>query len=405
MGAHGGDEAADRGRLAGLVGRSIRLPGHFAGTVQLEDIREMPGAVQLRVRTASGDPDETLLADAELHKIEPEDEVAPLVDGNEFFDLVEAHRIDLAYAHDPMFAVSLSGVRGLPHQIEAVYRKMLPQAWLRFVLADDPGAGKTIMAGLLAKELQLRGVADRILILCPAPLTPQWQAELAEKFEEQFEVFDAQRVKWQPGGNPWAHSDRVITSMDFAKREEVMPDLLRADWDLVVIDEAHKAAATTRWDPEEQRERIDATRRYRLAEELSRRAERLLLMTATPHSGDPERFRNFLRLLDPDQFSEKELAVEQIARDDSPHWIRRQKEDLKDEHGRDLFVPREVRTQPFRLSAPELHLYEEVTQYIKEFLGQAPGRKGTAVALARARGEASAERAVGRAARVATIPP
>jgi superfamily II DNA or RNA helicase len=375
--------SAEREGVLQLVGSTIRLPGHFTGPVQLEDVREMPGAVQLRVRTPAGSLEETLLSDAELASIEVAEAAAELVDADAFFDLIEAHRIDLAYSHDPMFAVSLCGVRGLPHQIEAVYRKMLPQAWLRFVLADDPGAGKTIMAGLLAKELQLRGVADRILVLCPAPLTPQWQAELAEKFEEHFDVFDAARVKWQPGGNPWAQTDRVITSIDFAKREEVMPDLLRADWDLVVIDEAHKASATTRWDAEEQREKLDATRRYRLAEELSRRSERLLLMTATPHSGDPERFRNFLRLLDPDQFSEKELAVEQIARDESPHWIRRQKEDLKDEHGRDLFVPREVLTQPFELSPSELHLYHEVTEYIREFLGNIPGRKGTAVALAR----------------------
>ena len=172
---------------------------------------------------------------------------------------------------------------------------MLPQARLRFVLADDPGAGKTIMAGLLMKELHLRGVADRILILCPAPLTVQWQDELYDKFSERFEVLDSHKVRWQLGGNAWQQVPRAIASLDFAKRDEILPDLLRTEWDLVVIDEAHKCSATTRWDPEEERERLDRTRRYVLAEELATRTERLLLMTATPHSGDPSRFQCFLQ--------------------------------------------------------------------------------------------------------------
>jgi SNF2 family DNA or RNA helicase len=368
-----------------LIGKRIRLPGHFAGVVRLEGAERLDGAYQLRVRTESGTLDETLITDEDLagEAIEPVDDHAALVNANDFFDFTEAHRIELAYAHDPNFAVSLSGVRGLPHQIVAVYKHMLPQARLRFVLADDPGAGKTIMAGLFTKELHLRGVADRVLVLCPAPLTVQWQDELSEKFDEQFELLDSHRVKWQLGGNPWQQNDRVIASLDFAKRDEVMPDLLLADWDLVVIDEAHKCSAVSRWDPAEEREKLDRTKRYALAEELSRRSERLLLLTATPHSGDPARFQNFLKLLDPDQFAVADLAKAQIGRDDSPYFLRRQKEDLKDEHGHALFVPREVRLQPFELSAPELALYEAVTEYIREFLGQVGGRKGNAVALAR----------------------
>ncbi|HET7590170.1 MAG TPA: helicase-related protein [Solirubrobacterales bacterium] len=366
-----------------LVGRRIRLAGHFPQPVQLDDLRRKDGGVELRVVTPQGDLDRTLLRDDELDQIEVVEERVELVDGDDFFDFVEAHRIELAYAHDPNFAVSMSGVRGLPHQIEAVYRRMLPQARLRFVLADDPGAGKTIMAGLLMKELQLRSVADRILVLCPAPLTPQWQAELAEKFDEDFEIFDSRRVKWQPGGNPWQQSDRVIASLDFAKRDEIIPDLSRAEWDLLVIDEAHKCAAASRWDPEEERDRLDATRRYQLARQLSARSERLLLMTATPHSGDKSRFQNFLKLLDPDQFALPDLAASQIARENSPYFLRRQKEDLKDEHGNDLFVPREVLRQPFVLTPPELRLYDSVTSYIQEFLGNIPGKRGTAVALAR----------------------
>ena len=271
-----------------VLGRRVRIAGHFAGVVRIEAVDDLDGAYEIRVRTEDGRLDETFLEAGEIENgaIEPVGERTQLASGDDLFDLVEARRIELAYTHDPNFAVSLSGIRGLPHQIAAVYRHMLPQARLRFVLADDPGAGKTIMAGLLMKELHLRGVADRVLILCPAPLTVQWQDELLDKFDEHFEVLDSHKVRWQLGGNAWQQTDRAIASLDFAKRDEVLPDLLLADWDLVVIDEAHKCAAASYFDAEEQRDKMDRTKRYALAEELSRRTERLLLMTATPHSGD-----------------------------------------------------------------------------------------------------------------------
>lgn len=402
----------------------MRLRGHFVGTVRLEGA-ELIGASAylLRVRTDSGALVETTLTDEDLaaNVVEPVEDRPPIVPGADFFDFAEAHRIELAYAHDPNFAVSLSGVRGLPHQIVAVYRHMLPQARLRFVLADDPGVGKTIMAGLLIKELRLRGVADRVLVLCPAPLTVQWQDELHEKFDEDFRVIDSHVARWQLGANPWERDDRCIASIDFAKRDEILPELLRApDWDLVIIDEAHKCSAVSRWDPEEQRDRLDRTQRYTLAEELARRSERLLLTTATPHSGDRSRFLNFLKLLDPDQFAIEHLAAEQIGRDDSPYFLRRDKESLTDERGNRLFVPRRVLSQPFTLSAPELDLYEAVTEYLQQFLGAAPGRRGTAVALARTvlqRRLASsmgairsslrkrADRIAGRIAEVEALPP
>ena len=281
----------DAAALEALIGRRITVEGHFVGPVTLDGVEDLGDAVSLRIRKADGTLAETTVAIDELAAgtVSAADDGTRLVDGAELFDVVESRRIELAYAHDPNFAVSLSGVRGLPHQIVAVYKHMLPQPRLRFVLADDPGAGKTIMAGLLLKELRLRMVADRILILCPAPLTVQWQDELYEKFDERFTLVDAHQVKWQLGQSPWFEYDRCISSIDFAKRDEVLPDLLRADWDLVVIDEAHKCSAASRFDPVEQRERLDRTKRYTLAEELSRRCERLLLMTATPHSGDTTR--------------------------------------------------------------------------------------------------------------------
>lgn len=363
--------------------RPVALPGHFTAPVRVEAVEEIgAGMVLVRVRTAEGRPDETTLVAGDLEAAlaagGPETAAVP---PPQLFRWVESHRIRLAYAHDPYFAVSLSGVRGLPHQIEAVYRHLLPQARLRFVLADDPGAGKTIMAGLLLKELKLRGVVDRALVVCPAPLTVQWQDELLDKFDERFEVISSAQVRWQLGGNPWQHYPQVLTSLDFAKRDDVAPDLLRAEWDLVIIDEAHKCAAYTYG------EEVKKTRRYTLAEELARRTERLLLLTATPHSGDPDRFVRFLALLDPDQFSSAELVRHQLAAANSPYFLRRQKEDLVDEHGGRLFVKRKVLTQPFTLSAGELRLYRAVTDYISEFLGAPPpgahGRAGNAMALAR----------------------
>jgi superfamily II DNA or RNA helicase len=332
------------------------------------------------VRDSSGRPDETQVTGEELLRaLADQGRAAGLADARDLFRWVEGQRIKLSFAHDPLFAVSMSGVRGLPHQIEAVYRHMLPQPRLRFVLADDPGAGKTIMAGLLLKELKLRGVVDRCLILVPAPLTPQWQDEMSEKFDEQFEIVGSDQVRHQLGRSAWDRYPMVITSIDFAKRDEVRDDLLRAEWDLVVIDEAHKCAAYTGSD-----DGAVKTRRYALAESLAGRTERLLLMTATPHSGDEDRFRWFLGLLDPDQFSSPDLVRRQIAQDGNPYFLRRQKEDLVNEQGHELFVPRHVMTQPFQLSAAEKGLYDAVTRYVNEYLGApATGGRGSAVALAR----------------------
>jgi superfamily II DNA or RNA helicase len=365
--------------------RTVTLSGHFTAPVRIETVEDI-GAdmLLLRVRTADGQPSETTLAAADLEAALADGAPpSPTVPAAQLFRWIESHRIRLAYAYDPYFAVSLSGVRGLPHQIEAVYRHLLPQPRLRFVLADDPGAGKTIMAGLLLKELKLRGVVDRTLIVAPAPLTVQWQDELLDKFDERFEVVSSQQVKWQLGGNPWQHYPQVVTSLDFAKRDDVVDDLLRADWDLVIIDEAHKCAAATYGDE------VRKTRRYVLAEELAARTERLLLLTATPHSGDPDRFVHFMALLDPDQFSSKELVRSQVVASDSPYFLRRQKESLVDERGHKLFVDRRVVTQPFALTPAEKRLYDAVTSYINEYLGApaagSPGSKGrgNAVALAR----------------------
>ncbi len=201
-----------------------------------------------------------------------------------FLGIVGKARIRLAYAWDPHFAVSLSGIEPLPHQLEAVYQHMLPQARLRFLLADDPGAGKTIMAGLLLKELKLRGAIDRTLILAPAPLTLQWQDELRTKFDETFERVDSHLARDQLGGSPWSRFPQCVASMDFAKQDHISPDLLRERWDMVIIDEAHKVAMPDLDKP---------TMRFKLVRQLADRTERLLLLTATPHQGNPADDRQY----------------------------------------------------------------------------------------------------------------
>ncbi|MGH2412872.1 MAG: DEAD/DEAH box helicase [Microcystaceae cyanobacterium] len=281
-----------------LIGKRISLPSQFTGAVTVESAILIDETVLLQVRTASGDLKEAFLDKAKVEEIltaEPSISDAT-VDANSFFLLVESARIKTAFEYDPHFAVSLSSVRPLPHQLEAVYERILPQVRLRFLLADDPGAGKTIMAGLLVKELKLRHAIDRILILSPAPLTVQWQDKMRSKFSETFEVINSTLSKNQLAGNPWERFRQCIASLDFAKRDDVMPGILQVDWDLVIIDEAHKCSARSQGDE------LRRTGRYRLAEELSKISDRLLLLTATPHQGDVDQFHNFLRLLDPDQY-------------------------------------------------------------------------------------------------------
>ena len=198
------------------IGKRILLPGHFAEPVVLESVRPLGDGCECRVRLLDGSLDEIVLSPQETNELRGHDaapEKGHIVDPTDLQLLVESARIRLAYAYDRQFAVSLSGIRTLPHQIEAVYQKMLPQPCLRFLLADDPGAGKTIMAGLLVKELKLREVVDRVLILCPAPLTIQWQDEMQRWFGETFDIIFA-AVYQQQLSNPWQRSNQVIASID-----------------------------------------------------------------------------------------------------------------------------------------------------------------------------------------------
>lgn len=276
---------------------------------------------------------------------------------------VEAHRLGFAHAYDPYFALSVSRVDPLPHQLDAVYGSMLKQPRIRFLLADDAGAGKTIMAGLLIRELTLRRLIDRILIIAPANLCYQWRRELQDLFQEHFEIIRSEDVTDVYASNPWQRHNRVITSRDWAKRDDVRRSIEEADrWDLVIVDEAHGMATN---DPE------DPSLRYRLARVLGERTDHFLMMTATPHNGDKERFTNFLALLDQDVYSDVASIDTAIEAKRAPFYIRRLKEAMEyfpdPETGKrkKIFTNRTVKTIPFEISGNELLVYQQLTDYLR----------------------------------------
>lgn len=277
---------------------------------------------------------------------------------------VEAHRLGLAYEYDPFFSLSIARVDPLPHQLEAVYDYFLRLPRIRFLLADDPGAGKTIMAGLLLKELKARGLIRRTLIVTPANLTFQWQRELADKFREKFDIIRGDVLRANYGQNPWQERDQVITSVSWVSLvEDARESLLRSRWDVVIVDEAHKMSA-----PGEDRK----TYAYRLGEALSRMTDHYLLMTATPHKGDQDHFRRFLALLDPDVYGSIKSLQHAMREHEAPFYLRRTKEALvtfpHPDTGevRKLFTKREVRTAAFDLDGDELDFYDELTRYVED---------------------------------------
>ena len=277
---------------------------------------------------------------------------------------VEAARLGLAYEYDPYFSLSISRVDPLPHQLEAVYDYFMRLPRIRFLLADDPGAGKTIMAGLLLKELKIRGLVKRTLIVAPANLCFQWQRELKEKFRESFEVVRSDVLRANYGQNPWQEKNQVITSISWVSRiDDAKESLLRSRWDLVIVDEAHKMAAYSS---------DKKTLAYKLGEALSTMTDHYLLMTATPHKGDPENFCLFLELLNRDIYGSVKSLEEAMRRHHAPFYLRRTKEALVSfpdpETGevKKLFTKREVRTASFELDGDEYDFYDALTRYVED---------------------------------------
>ena len=234
-------------------------------------------------------------------------------DGRQLRLWLQAHALGIAWEFDPYFGLSVSRVDPLPHQLEAVYDYLLKLPQVRFLLADDAGAGKTIMSGLLIRELQLRGLAERILIVTPANLAFQWQRELNEKFGEVFKVLKGNDLRAQYGVNQWIEQKKIITSLDLAKRDEILPGLRQVNWDLVIVDEAHRMSA---------RDETHKSQRYKLGELLRDSSDHYLLLTATPHRGDPVNFNLFLQLLDKDAYADVQSIKEAMRRRRAPFYLR-----------------------------------------------------------------------------------
>ena len=300
-------------------------------------------------------------------------------DGENFRLASEAHRIRLAHLFDPRLAVHISQVEPLPHQITAVYEEMLPRQPLRYLLADDPGAGKTIMTGLYLKELLVRGDLKRCLIVCPGSLVEQWQAELRQRFYLSFEVFTREKFNTARTGNLFQEENLLICRLDqLSRSEDIQAKLKVTHWDIIVCDEAHKMSAPVYGS------RPRPTKRYYLGELLGKLTRHFLLLTATPHNGKEAEFQRFMALLDPDRFEEQ--FRDGVPTVDTSDLMRRMvKENLLKFDGTRLFPERFAYTVNYELSTSEMNLYDEVTEYVREEMNRAErldGQRGNRVGFA-----------------------
>ena len=382
-------KAVDGGRAAADEAPCVR--NCYGPTMQLEDLRPRCAvqgvhpdgvvtvvsvqwfgseAVELTYKTQAGAVANELLYRHDETRLEVVAQGRPWSfdgDGALFRLVSEAQRIRLAHLFDPLLAIHTSVVDPLPHQITGVYDAMLPRQPLRFLLADDPGAGKTIMAGLLIKELVARGDLERCLIVCPGSLAEQWQDELYRRFQLPFEILTNDKLEAARTRNWFLETDLVIARLDKLSRDEDVQQKLQAPdagWDLVVCDEAHKLSATFFGGE------IKYKKRYRLGQLLSGLTRHFLLMTATPHNGKEEDFQLFLALLDGDRF-EGRFRDGVHAADVSDLMRRMVKERLLKFDGKPLFPERIAYTVPYRLSEAEARLYTAVTDYVREEFNRA----------------------------------
>ena len=364
-----------RGVLSDRAVRVVNVEWHGSNAITLTYTDE-----------SSGKPDQELL----YRDNEPQLSIeragrawAMDADGSLFRLVSEAKRISLAYLFDPFLAVQTSNLDPLPHQIDAVYSKMLPRQPLRYLLADDPGAGKTIMAGLFCKELMIRGDVERCLVIAPGSLVEQWQDELWQKFGLNFEILTKDMIEAARSGNPFGEKPLLIARLDHLSRnEELQAKLQATDWDLVVADEAHKMSAHYAGGE------VKETKRYKLGRLAGSVARHLLLMTATPHSGIDEDFQLFMALLDADRFEGKPRDASHTV-DTSDLMRRLVKEKLLKFDGTPLFPERRSYTAVYPLSDEEALLYKRVTDYVQEEMNRAErlkaegeGRRGAVVGFA-----------------------
>ncbi len=327
-------------------------------------------ALELTYKEPSGKVANTLLYRHDESRIEVVEQGRPWSfdgDGHLFRLVAEAHRIRLAHLFDPVLAVHTSLIDPLPHQITAVYEAMLPRQPLRFLLADDPGAGKTIMTGLLIKELIARGDLQRCLVVCPGSLAEQWQDELYRRFQLVFDILTNDKLEADVQGNYFLHNHLVIARLDKLSRDDKVQAKLadpECRWDLIVCDEAHKMSASFFGGE------IKYTKRHNLGQLLSTLTRHFLLLTATPHNGKEEDFQLFMSLLDGDRFEGRfRDGVHQV--DVSDLMRRMVKENLLKFDGTPLFPERIANTVPYKLSDAEAHLYQAVTDYVREEFNRA----------------------------------
>jgi superfamily II DNA or RNA helicase len=374
-------------RLEDLT-RGAQVNGlHASGPVTVVDVRWHGAAcVEVTYKDPSGKPQNELLfrdREASLEIMAPGQAWSFEADGGLLRLVSEAYRIHLAHLFDPLLAVHTSILDPLPHQITGVYGEMLPRQPLRFLLADDPGAGKTIMAGLLIKELRIRGDVHRCLIVCPGNLVEQWQDEMRDRFHLDFEPITRARLEESP--DAFRRYPFVVCRLDqLSRNEDVQVKLQddRTDWDLVIVDEAHKMSAHFFGGE------IKETKRYKLGKLLGGRARHFLLLTATPHNGKEEDFQLFLALLDADRFEGRFRDGVHVV-DPSDLMRRLVKERLLKFDGTPLFPERWAYTANYRLSDLEAQLYKEVTAYVQEGMNRAErlaregeGRRGNLVGWA-----------------------
>lgn len=320
--------------------------------------------VELTFKTGAGGLDQQVLFRRDEARLRPASSGGRAFDADatDFKLAAEAQRISLAGLFDPMLAVATSDVQPLPHQIRAVYGELLPRTPLKFLLADDPGAGKTIMAGLYIKELLLRDDVKHCLIVAPGGLVGQWQDELFLKFGLRFDVLTPQLIDAQPNVSPFERHPLLIARMDqLSRNEQLQEQLGETEWDLIVVDEAHRMGAHFFGG------KLEKTKRFLLGEMLGGITRHLLLMTATPHSGKEEDFQLFLTLLDRDRFEGKRST----SANTNGVMRRMVKEDLLTFDGKKLFPERIAETVPYTLTQLEYTLYEAVTHYVREGMNRA----------------------------------
>ena len=372
------EELAPGARVTGvLIGREVSVVDvrwHGSNAITLT-YRDDAGAVDQRLLYRDHEPSLSVRQPTRAYALDGDPALFRLA--------AEALRIRMAARFDPMLAVTTSDMDPLPHQIKAVYGELLPRTPLRFLLADDPGAGKTIMAGLYIKELVLRGDLARCLVVAPGSLVEQWQEELLDKFGLRFELLTRSLIDGTLDGNVFEQHPLMIARMDqLSRSEDLQQQLEQADFDLVVVDEAHRMSAHYYGGE------LQTTKRYELGRLLGRVARHLLLMTATPHAGKEEDFQLFLALLDSDRFEGR--YRDGVHAVDSEGLMRRMvKEDLLTFEGKPLFPERRAQTLPYELSPAERDLYEAVTTYVREQMNRAEqlkaegeGRRGNTVGFA-----------------------